>query len=160
MRPFAVKFLTAVATSILLSSCATTARDDGSIKQCSDTPHNAVVQWFRGIAETSIGILLALIPDGASIFGVFDNKVDRGQEIVRQILANPVSGENEGCACTPLSIIDDTSDPRVKIVTVKRIFYIDDNRYDYKRAFRFRFNSHGNCIVSIESIDPTWNRIE
>ncbi|OGG76268.1 hypothetical protein A2950_01485 [Candidatus Kaiserbacteria bacterium RIFCSPLOWO2_01_FULL_55_19] len=160
MRPFAVRFLMTVAASILLSSCATTVRDDGSIKQCSDTPRNAVVQWFRGVAETSIGILRALIPDGASIFGVFDNKGERGQEIVRQILANPVSGENDGCACTLFSVIDDTSDPHTKIVTVKRMFYIDDDRYNYTRAFRVRFNSHGNCIVSIESVDPTWNRIE
>ena len=71
MGPFAARFLMTVMTSILLSSCATTARDDGSIKQCSDTPHNAAVRWFRGVAEFDIYALRELIPDGATIFGVF-----------------------------------------------------------------------------------------
>ena len=144
--------------ALFLTSCATIPRDD-RIKQCSDTPHSAVVGWFHGIAERSMDILRALIPDGASVFGVFDEK--RGQEIVRQILANPISGESGGCACTLLSIIDDASDPRVKIVTVKRVLIDDDDdQRSYKRAFRVRFDYHGNCILSIISIDSKWERIQ
>ena len=158
MKQLVVRFLTATAVAVLVASCATNARHDDSIKQCSDTPQNAVVQWFRGVAETDIGVLRGLIPDGASIYEVFDK--ERGQEIVRQIMANPVSGESDGCACTPLSITDDASDSRIKIVTVKRVLYVNDDRLSYKRAFRVHFDPHGNCIVSIESIDPKWERIE
>ena len=73
---------------------------------------------------------------------------------------NPVSGVREGCDCTPLSTVDDPSDSRIKIVTAKRRLYVDDDRHDYRRAFRVTFDLPGNCITSIESVDPTWNRIE
>ncbi len=151
------RFIVVVAVSMLLS-CATIVRDEEGAKQCSDTPHNAVVRWFRGVAEFSVGMLRGLIPDGATIFGVF-GEGERGQEVVRQIMAHPVSGANEGCACTPLSTTDDSSDPRIKIVTVKRVLYVEDDRHEYKRAFRVTFDPRGNCITNIESVQPKWERI-
>ncbi|MDP1690125.1 MAG: hypothetical protein Q8L52_02920 [bacterium] len=161
MKRLVLRFPVTIAALMLVASCATTVRHEGEIKQCSDTPRNAVARWFRGVAEMSITVLHALIPDGASIFDVFDNGGKRGQEIVRQILANPVSGARGGCACTLLSPpTDDPSDPHVKIVTVKRVVEVGDDDYIFKRAFRVRFDSRGNCILGIDSIDPKWERIE
>jgi len=92
-------------SAILVVSCASdpnlrTETPHRIVKQCSATTRNAISEWFRGIAEMSINALRALIPDGASVFEVFSNEGKHGQEIVRQILAHPVSGERGLCVYT------------------------------------------------------------
>ncbi len=158
MRQLIVRLLITLAVPIFVASCATNARHDGSIKQCSDTPQKAIAQWFVGVAERDADILRALIPDGASIYEVFSTN-GQAEEIIREIVADPISGKHEGCACTPVSTIDDPSDSRIKIVTVKRTVYVDDVRHGYKRAFRVTFDP-GNCILDIKRIYPKWERME
>ena len=161
MKRFIVRLFISLATPILLASCASSVRHDGSIKQCSDTPQNSIAQWFIGVAARDTGILRALVPDGASLFETFsNNKGERGQAIVYQIFAHPVTGKDDGCECTLLSITDDTPDSRIKIVAVKSVLYVDDEQRSYKRVFRVHFDPHGNCITSIESIHPKWERME
>lgn len=151
-----LKLVVAVLT-LLTASCVTIPLDDRPPKQCSDTPHNAVARWFHGIAERNPGILQELILDGASIFAVFDDKGGDGQEIVRQIVADPISGVSGGCACTLLSIVD-TDDPHEKIVTVKRLVddEKDDKQHTFKRAFHVRFERFGNCLSKVKLIDDKW----
>ncbi len=150
-----------LAISVLLMSCAGVPPETGSVKQCSDTPHDAISTFLRGIRELSLSLLRAVTPKGTSLYKVFGGGYDehRGKEVIRQMSANPeVSGESGGCACSLLSMTD-TADPAEKIVTIKRLVTAGDDMHDYRRAFRVRFDMHGNCILAIDPVDSKWKRI-
>ncbi len=156
--------LALVAVAVLTASCASdsTFRADSEvvkqrIKQCSDTPQNAISMFLQGIKEFSLALLRAAIPEKSSLYGVFGNNDERrGQEIVRQISAHPeVIEEGGSCSCSLLSMRD-TGDQNEKIVEVKRAVVIGDDLHNYKRAFRVRFEPNGNCILQIDPIGPKW----
>lgn len=148
-----------VATTLLVASCAHIPHE-GSIKQCSRSPHDAVHMFFSAVREFSFTILNALIPDESSLKKVFGNNDEhRGSETIHQVLAHPeIRGEGQSCACT-LSSMTDTADPNEKIIVVKRTATVEDDVRDYRRAFRVRFEPNGNCILSITPIDSKWERV-
>jgi len=151
----------AIAVSILTASCTSgPALRQESVKQCSDSPRNAISIFLQGIKELSLSLLNAVTHEEDSLYGIFGNRDEsRGKEVVRQIAANPeVSGANGSCACSFLSIAD-TDNPNAKIVWVKRIVTADDDSvHNYKRSFRVRFEPHSHCILSVEPIESKWER--
>lgn len=146
-----------VLVAILAASCASIPRE--AVKQCSDTPQNAISVFLQGIKEFSLTLLRAVIPEESSLYRVFGNNDERrGREVVRQTSAHPeLSGEGGGCSCSFLSM-KDTSDPNEKIVEVKRDVVIGDDLRNYKRFFRVRFESDGNCVLQIDPIGQKWER--
>lgn len=151
-----------LAVAVLTTSCASvsTFRADGeAVKQCSDTPQNAISMFLQGIKEFSLALLEAVTPEGSSLYGIFgDNDKRRGKEVIRQISANPeVVEEGGSCTCSLLNMTD-TSDPNVKMATIKREVVVGEELRDYKRAFRVRFEPRGNCILQIDPIGQKWER--
>ena len=150
-----------MAVAMLVASCASIPPPEAESKKCSDTPRGAIHTFFQGIRDFSIGLLRAVTPEGSSLYGIFGNNDERrGKEVLRQIIAHPeVAGEGGSCACSLLDTVN-TPDPFVKIVVVKRVVTVGDDLHDYKRRFLVRFDHYGgNCILSIEPIDPKWERI-
>lgn len=151
--------------AVLVASCASdsTFRADSEtvkrIKQCSDTPQNAISVFLQGIKEFSFALLEAMTPEGSSLYEIFgNNDKRRGREVVRQISANPeVVEEGGSCACSLLNMTD-TPDPDVKVAVVKRAVMVGDDPRDYKRSFRVRFESNGNCILQIDPMEQKWER--
>lgn len=156
MKKLTVGLLLAV--SVLAASCANIPREAG--KACSDTPQNAISTFLQGIKEFSIALLRAVTPEGVSLYKIFGNGDERrGQEVVRQMSANPaVIGERSGCSCGLLSMAD-TADPDEKIVVIKRMVSIGDDDLYYKKSFRVRFDPHGNCILAVEPVKDGWERM-
>ncbi|MDO8492505.1 MAG: hypothetical protein Q7S34_02605 [bacterium] len=165
MKQLMMGFIMAV--SVLMTSCASDPNSrteevpgETVVKQCSSTPQGAISTFLQGIKELSFALLRAVIPEESSLYGVFGNNDERrGREVIRQISAHPeISGEGGSCACEPLSVTD-TVDRNEKIVVVKRVVVVNDDLVEYKRAFRVRFGTPGNCILTINPIDQKWERI-
>ena len=154
--------LALVLVAILTASCASIPREAVKpVKQCSDTPQNAISMFLEGIRWSNKTLLEAATPDGSSLYRIFGNNDEkRGKEVVRRIVANPeVVEEGGSCSCSPLSV-KDTDDPNEKIVEVKRDVFVGDDLRNYKRAFRTRFEPKGNCILQIDLIDKKWERMQ
>lgn len=159
------RFIAALVVSMLVASCATTsittenvARE--STKECSGEQRNALTMFLQGMAELDLSLMREAVAEGMSLFGVFgDSDARRGREVVRQIAANPaVVGEGGSCTCSLLDM-SDTADPNVKIIRLKRLVTVGDDLREYKRTFRVRFAPHGNCILTIDSVDTEWIRM-
>lgn len=157
--------VTVLAVAVLAASCKSTTAlrpyDEAAkqAKQCSDTPKNAISVFLQGIKEFSLALLEATTPEGSSLYGIFgNNDTSRGKEVIRQISANPeVVEEGGSCMCSLLNMTD-TSDPNVKMTTIKREVVVGEELRDYKRAFRVRFEPRGNCILQIDPIGQKWER--
>ena len=155
-----------LAVAVLASSCASGPHPSADVpqrvtlKRCSDTPQDAISTFLQGIKEFSLTLLRAVTPEGLSLYKIFGgNDERRGKEVVRQISANPaVIGERGGCSCSLLSMTN-TADPDEKIVAVKRMVSVGDDDFYYKRSFRVRFDSRGNCILAVEPVSQKWERM-
>lgn len=154
-----------VALSMGAASCTTNHRigTEGApeVKQCSDTPKNAINIFLQGIKEFSLSLLRAVTPEGSSLYGIFgNNDEERGQEVIRQMAAHPINPKEGGsCVCSVLSMTD-SDEPQTKVVVVKRVVMTaDGDLEDYKRSFRVHFEGHGNCILHIDPVESKWERI-
>jgi hypothetical protein len=144
--------------AVLVASCASIPRE--AVKQCGDTPRNALDKLLQGITEANVPLIFEALADGISATEVFgDSEGRRGKEAIRQITANPeVEEEGGSCTCSTLDMTD-TPDSNKKIAVIKRIAMVGDDPREYKRPFLVSFDQPGNCIRSADTTDQKWGRI-
>lgn len=163
LGPALVLFLSAT-----LAGCAAfSSRPAADAKRCAETPQNAVFTFLQGIAEFSLRLIKAVLPEGVSAFMVFGGGDDaRGREIARQIFRHPdvVPPEASVGMIPSLISLEHVSGDLWK-ATIKREDLVtadgkDDEVKVYWRAFHAEFDPKGNCITAVRALDSAWQRIQ
>jgi len=144
---------------LLFAGCAMVVRQPAvEGKRCGDTPQHVILIFLQGIAEFSLRLIKAVIPEGISAFAVFgDGDPKRGQEVVRELLRHPeVSAESETGSTYELEQIVETQAPEKFVVAVRR--ETEDGQV-YTRSFLVRLDVTVNCILNVKPLGPHWTRV-
>ncbi len=150
-----------------LAGCAAfSSRPAANAKQCAETPQNAVLTFLRGIAEFSLRLIKAVLPDGVSAFTVLGDGDDaHGREIARQLFRHPeVIPPGGSVGMVPsLAAMEHLGGNEWRATIEREDLITAENREDetkfYRRRFLARFDPEGNCITAVRALDPEWQRV-
>lgn len=153
--------------SAILAGCAAFSSGPAAdAKRCAETPQNAVLTFLQGIAEFSLRLIKAVLPDGVSAFTVLGGGDDaHGREIARQLFRHPEvipAGSSVGMVPS-LAAMEHLGHNEWR-VTIEREDLVtiegkEDETKSYRRRFLARFDPEGNCITAVRALDPGWQRI-
>lgn len=152
--------------SAVLAGCAAfSSRPAADAKRCAETPQNAVTMFLQGIAEFSLRLIKAVLPDGVSAFTVLGGDEAHGREVARQLFRHPeVIPPGSSVGMVPsLAAMEHLGHNEWRVTIEREDLVTVDGREDeikfYRRRFLAMFDPKGNCITAVRALDPEWQRI-
>lgn len=155
---------------LFLAGCAAVTNSSLG-RNCSPSHRETVVKVFEAMSEFSLAslqVMKSLVADGATLLEVLGDGNDekKGKEFARELRTIQKPDKYDVAITFSLGAMQDTDEHDRKLITINR----EDEYYDpvkekevavYRHVWltRVQFNP-GHCIIAVEKLKVTWQKIQ